>query len=165
MPALTHSSSSPGEPERPMPPSTSLPSLIGTPPLIAITPGSASKNANPAMLQRTKYMGPPGNGKFYSGEWGFGDSLKERRRASRRRIAGTDGKRRLRIKGAGKVASVGPLPPPLHETRQERVYVQAGLSFLPGSHRLHAGPFPHQHQSHAVGRLRPDGGRGGIPHR
>src|SRR5205807_77023 len=40
IPALTHSSSTPGEPDRPMPPIVSLPTLIGTPPLIAITPGS-----------------------------------------------------------------------------------------------------------------------------
>src|SRR2546425_380266 len=40
MPALTHSSSTPGEPDRPMPPTVSLPTLIGTPPLIAITLGS-----------------------------------------------------------------------------------------------------------------------------
>src|SRR6266480_3292377 len=35
MPALTHSSSTPGEPDRPMPPIVSLPTLIGTPPRIA----------------------------------------------------------------------------------------------------------------------------------
>jgi|SRR5258705_14021606 hypothetical protein len=39
-PALTHSSSLPGEPDRPTPPITSLPTLIGTPPLIAITCGN-----------------------------------------------------------------------------------------------------------------------------
>src|SRR3989454_4108698 len=40
MPTLTHSSCTPGEPDRPMPPIVSLPTLIGTPPLIAITPGN-----------------------------------------------------------------------------------------------------------------------------
>jgi hypothetical protein len=39
-PALTHSSSLPGEPDRPTPPITSFPTLMGTPPLIAITCGS-----------------------------------------------------------------------------------------------------------------------------
>src|SRR5262249_34699543 len=40
IPAFTHSSSTPGDPERPTPAITSLPILIGTPPLIAITFGS-----------------------------------------------------------------------------------------------------------------------------
>ena len=40
MPAITHCSSTPGEPESPTPPTTSLPTLIGTPPSMAITFGS-----------------------------------------------------------------------------------------------------------------------------
>src|SRR5437588_7691188 len=39
-PAITQGSSTPGEPERPTPPITSFPTLIGTPPAMAITLGS-----------------------------------------------------------------------------------------------------------------------------
>src|SRR5215510_4044405 len=39
-PAMTHGSSTPGEPDSPTPPITSLPTLIGTPPPMAITLGS-----------------------------------------------------------------------------------------------------------------------------